>query len=160
MNKRPFTTIVTHLVRGAYFTVLLFIGINMIRFAQAQPRSNAGASRNDLRTVGRAKTFVKVQDSEQRTQIASPQLNYSVTSPGAPSGTICGVESRAAHGQVAPNTNGGTLNPVAFISAATVNESGRVAFNPQVDASDRNQGVARAHSDGTTRAIAIGCGGR
>ena len=159
MNKRPLTTIVTHLVRGASFTVLLFIGINMIRFAQAQPQSNAGASHNDLRTANSAKTLVKVHDSEQRTQIASPQLNYSVTSPGAPSGTICGVESRAAHGQVAPNTNGGTLNPFAFVNPTTVNASGRVAFNSQVDGSDRNQGVFVADSDGTITAIAIGCGG-
>jgi hypothetical protein len=159
MNKRPLTTIVTHLVRGASFTVLLFIGINMTRLAHAQPHSNAGASHNDLRAVGSAKTFVKVHDSEQRTQIASPQQNYSVTSPGAPSGTICGVESRAAHGQVAPNTNGGTLNPLAFANPTTVNASGRVAFNSQVDGSDRNQGVFVADSDGTITAIAIGCGG-
>jgi hypothetical protein len=69
------------------------------------------------------------------------------------------VESRAAHGQVAPNTNGGTLNPVAFINPTTVNASGRVAFNSQVDGSDRNQGVFVADSDGTISAIAIGCGG-
>jgi len=158
MNKRPLTTIVTHLVRGASFTVLLFIGINMIRFAQAQPQSNAGVSHNDLRTANSAKTLVKVHDNEQRTQIASPQPNYSVTSPGAPSGTICGLESRAAHGQVAPNTNGGTLNPAAFFNPTTVNASGRVAFNSQVDGSDRNQGVFVADSDGTITAIAIGCG--
>ena len=59
------------------------------------------------------------------------------------------MESRAAHGQVAPNTNGGTLNPVAFINPTTVNASGRVAFNSQVDGSDRNQGVFVADSDGT-----------
>jgi len=158
MNKRPLTTIVTHLVRGASFTVLLFIGINMIRFAQAQPQSNAGTSRYDLRTANSAKTFVKVHNNEQRTQVASPQLSYSVTSPGAPSGTICGLESRAAHGQVAPNTNGGTLNPAAFFNPTTVNASGRVAFNSQVDGSDRNQGVFVADSDGTITAIAIGCG--
>jgi hypothetical protein len=158
MNKRPLTTIVTHLVRGASFTVLLFIGINMIRFAQAQPQSNAGVSHNHLRTANSTKTLVKVHDNEQRTQIASPQLNYSVTSPGTPSGTICGVESRAAHGQVAPNTNGGTLNPAAFFNPTTVNASGRVAFNSQVDGSDRNQGVFVADSDGTITAIAIGCG--
>ena len=119
----------------------------------------AGTSHNDLRAVGSAKTFVKVHDSEKRTQVGSPQQNYSVTSPGAPSGTICGVESRAAHGQVAPNTNGGTLNPVAFINPTTVNASGRVAFNSQVDGSDRNQGVFVVDSDGTISAIAIGCGG-
>ena len=132
---------------------------------RAQPQSskglqpNAGTSHNDLRSVNGAKTLVKVHDNEQRTQVASPQLNYSVTSPGAPSGTICGVESRAAHGQVAPNTNGGTLNPAAFFNPTTVNASGRVAFNSQVDGSDRNQGVFVADSDGTITAIAIGCGG-
>ncbi len=35
----------------------------------------------------------------------------------------------------------------------------RVAFNSQVDGSDRNQGVFVADSDGTITAIAIGCGG-
>jgi hypothetical protein len=159
MNKKPLTTIVTHLVRGASFLVLLFIGTNMTRFAQAQPQSNAGTPRNDLRTANGAKTFVKIHDSAQRTQIGSPQQNNSLTTPGAPSGTICGVESRAAHGQVAPNTNGGTLNPVAFANPTTVNASGRVAFNSQVDGSDRNQGVFVADSDGTISAIAIGCGG-
>ena len=83
----------------------------------------------------------------------------SVTSTRTPSGVICGVESRAAHGQVAPNTNGGTLNPVAFINPTTVNASGRVAFNSEVDGSDRNQGVFVADSGGTISAIAIGCGG-
>jgi len=123
MNKRPLTIVATPLLRGAFSVALLFIGINMIRFAQAQPQSNAGASHNDLRAVGSAKTFVKVHDSEQRTQVASPQLNYSVKSTGAPSGTICGVESRAAHGQVAPNTNGGTLNTVAFANPTRVYSS-------------------------------------
>ncbi len=165
MNKRPLTTIVTHLLRGASFIVLVFVAVNMIRFAQAQPQSNkrpqtnSDTSRNDLRSANGAKTVVKVHDSAERTQIASPQQNNSLTSLGAPSGTICGVESRAAHGQVAPNTNGGTLNPVAFINPTTVNASGRVAFNSQVDGSDRNQGVFVADSDGTITAIAIGCGG-
>ena len=165
MNKRPLTTVVMFLLRGAFPIALLFIGINMIRFAQAQPQSNkglqtnAGTSHNDVRSANGTKTLVKVHDSAERTQIASPQQNNSLTSPGAPSGTICGVESRAAHGQVAPNTNGGTLNPVAFINPTTVNASGRVAFNSQVDGSDRNQGVFVADSDGTISAIAIGCGG-
>jgi hypothetical protein len=165
MNKRPFTTtIVTHL-RGAFFVALLVISINMIRFAQAQPQSNkrpqinSETSRNDVRGLVGAKTLVKVHDSSERTQIGSPQQSYTVTRPGSPSGTICGVESRAAHGQVAPNTNGGTLNPVAFINPTTVNASGRIAFNSQVDGSDRNQGVFVADSDGTISAIAIGCGG-
>src|SRR6476659_8592533 len=166
MNKRPLTTtIVTHLVRGASFFVLLFIGTNMIRFAQAQPQSNkrlqinSSASPNGVRGPVGTKTLVRGHDTAERTQIAWPQQNNSLTSPGAPSGTICGVEFRAAHGQVAPNTNGGTLNPVAFINPTTVNASGRVAFNTQVNGSDRNQGVFVADSDGTISAIAIGCGG-
>jgi hypothetical protein len=162
MNKRPLTTtIVTHLVRGASFIVLLFIGTNMIRFAQAQPQNSNSfqAPRNGLGNTAGARTVVKVRDNVERTQIASPQQNYSATSTRAPSGTICGVESRAAHGQVAPNTNGGTLNPQAFGNPTTVNASGRVAFNSRVDGSDRNQGVFVADSDGTISAIAIGCGG-
>ena len=165
MNKRPLTPIVTHLVRGASFARSAVYRHQHDTVCTGQPQNskglqpNAGTSHNDLRSVNGAKTLVKVHDNAERTQIASPQQNYSVTSPGAPSGTICGVESRAAHGQVAPNTNGGTLNPVAFINPTTVNASGRVAFNSQVDGSDRNQGVFVADSDGTITAIAIGCGG-
>ena len=48
---------------------------------------------------------------------------------------------------------------MAFANPTTVNASGRVAFNSQVDGSDRNQGVFVADSDGTINAIAIGCGG-
>ena len=165
MNKRLATTIVTHLVRGAFFFALLFSAINMIWLAQGQTQSNkkaqttSGTSRNGIGTTKVAKTVVRVHDTTERPQIASPQQNYRVISTRAPSGTICGVESRAAHGQVAPNTNGGTLNPVAFINPTTVNASGSVAFNSQVDGSDRNQGVFVADSDGTISAIAIGCGG-
>jgi hypothetical protein len=165
MNKRPLTTIVTHLLRGASFLLLLFVAITMIRLAQGQPQNskssqiNSEMSRNGLRNTTGAKTLVRVHDTAERPNIASPQQNHSVTSTRAPSGVICGVESRAAHGQIAPNTNGGTLNPVAFINPTTVNASGRVAFNSQVDGSDRNQGVFVADSDGTISAIAIGCGG-
>jgi len=151
----------THLVRGASFLVLLFIVINLIRLAQGQSliSNSSQVSRSGPRNTTGAKPFVRVHDNAERTQIASPQQNNSLTSPRAPSGAICGVESRAAHGQIAPNTNGGTLNPVAFINPTTINASGRVAFNSQVDGSDRNQGVFVADSDGTISAIAIGCGG-
>ena len=164
MNKSPLTTIVTHLLRGASFIVVLFITIPTIQLAQGQPQNskssiNSETSPNGVRSSVGAKTFVRVYDTAERLQIASPQQNYSVTTTRAPSGTICGVESRAAHGQVAPNTNGGTLNTVAFANPTTVNASGRVAFNSQVDGSDRNQGVFVADSDGTISAIAIGCGG-
>ena len=161
MNKSPLTPIVTAFLRGASFLALAFIVINVIRPAQGQLQSSNSAlpSQNGLRNNAGAKTTVKVHDTAERTQIRSPQQNYSVTSARTPAGVICGVESRAAHGQVAPNTNGGTLDPVAFINPTTVNASGRVAFNSQVDGSDRNQGVFVADSDGTISAIAIGCGG-
>src|SRR6266480_5889970 len=164
MNKHPVIIIVRPLLRGAFFLTLLFIAVNMIRLAQGQPQSSKDSqissqtSRNSLQSANGTKTVVRVHDTEQRTQIAAPQQSYGGASPGSPSGTICGVESRAAHGQVAPNTNGGTLNPVAFINPTTVNASGRIAFNSQVDGSDRNQGVFVADSDGTISAIAIGCG--
>ena len=162
MNKRPLSTTVTHLLRGAFFIVLFFIAIDMIRLAQAQPwggkksLTNYSVSSNETNGL---KVTVRVHDTAQRSQIAPAQQNPSAVIPGPPSGAICGLASRAAHGQVAPNTNGGTLNPVAFINPTTVNASGRVAFNSQVNGSDRNQGVFVADSDGTISAIAIGCGG-
>ena len=65
MNKRPLTTtIVTHIVRGASFIVLLFIGTNMIRFAQAQPQNskssiNSETSHNNVRGPVGTKILVK-----------------------------------------------------------------------------------------------------
>ena len=164
MNKRSLSTRVTHLLRVAFVIVLFLIGIDVIRLA-AQPSggnkslTNYPTSSNGPRSANAAKVTVRVHDTEQRSQIVSAQQNYSAAIPGPPSGAICGLASRAAHGQVAPNTNGGTLNPVAFINPTTVNASGRVAFNSQVNGSDRNQGVFVADSDGTINAIAIGCGG-
>jgi hypothetical protein len=164
MNKRLLTTIGTHSLRGALFIVLLFVTINLIWIAQGQPPANnrilvnSEPSSNRVRSVNGIKTVVRVHDTVERPQTALPQQIYKGTGTRGPSGTICGVESRAAHGQVAPNTNGGTLDPEAFINPTTVNASGSVAFNSLVDGSNRNQGVFVADSDGTIRAIAIGCG--
>jgi hypothetical protein len=161
MYKRPLTPIVAAFLRGASFLALVFIAMNVVQLAEGQLQSSNTAltSHKGLRNTAGAKTIVRVHDTAERTEIRSPQQNYSVASTRTPSGVICGVESRAAHGQVAPNTSGGTLNPVAFINPTTVNASGRVAFNSQVDGSVRNQGVFVADSDGTITAIAIGCGG-
>src|ERR1700751_1707344 len=161
MSEHKQRTIMRNLLRSTFLLVLPFLAINLIRLTQAQPQNSNSfqAPRNGLGNTAGAKTVVRVHDTAERTQIGSPQQNNSLTSTGVPSGTICGVESRAAHGQIAPNTNGGTLNPVAFINPTTVNGSGRVAFNSQVDGSDRNQGVFVADADGTITAIAIGCGG-
>jgi hypothetical protein len=75
MNKRPLTTIVTPLVRGACFLVLVFIAINMIRLAQGQRPSSISlqTSRNGVLNTTDAKTVVRVHDTAERTQIASPQ---------------------------------------------------------------------------------------
>src|ERR1051325_10980898 len=146
--------ILTHRRRGALFIILLFVAVNLIWLAHGQP-----AARNSAPNLSGTKTVVRVHDNFERPQISVSQQNYRVPITRAPSGEICGVESRAAHGQVAPNTNGGTLDPVAFINPTTLNASGRVAFNSGVDGSDRHQGVFVADSDGTITAIALGCGG-
>jgi len=159
MNKRLLTTIETHVVRGISFVVLFFIAINLVRLVQGEPLTSNVSQINSARGANGPRTVVRIHDTAQRPQIISSQQSHIVTSSRSPSGTICGVESRAAHGQIAPNTNGGTLNPVAFINPTTVNVSGRIAFNSQVAGSDRNQGVFVADSDGTISAIAIGCGG-
>jgi hypothetical protein len=161
MNEGPLGTTVTHLLRGTFFIVLFFVDIDMIWLAQAQPSvgNKYAPSPKGLRSANGAETVVRVHDTVERPQITSPQQNYRFTSSRSPSGEICGVESRAAHGQVAPNTNGGTLDLVAFANPTTVNASERIAFNSLVDGSDRNQGVFVADSDGTISAIAIGCGG-
>src|SRR5262245_3236576 len=164
MNKPPLTTRATNQARRILVFVLFLVTINLVWIAQGQPPagnklSTSSDTSNRSRSVNRAKTVVRVHDTAERSQVALPQQNYETTNTLVPSGSICGVESRAAHGQVAPNTNGGTLNPVAFINPTTVNASGRVAFNSQVNGSDRNQGVFVANSDGTITAIVIGCGG-
>ena len=106
MNKRPLTTIATRLLRGAFFIVLLFFAVNIMPIAHAhppgsnKPLTNFETSSTAFRSVNSARTTVRVHGTAERSQIASPQQNYSVTSSRAPSGTICGVESRAAHGQV------------------------------------------------------------
>ena len=141
MNKRPLTAIEKHIGRGMSLVVLLFIAIALVRLVQGQPLSSNISQINSARFVNGTKTMVRVHDIAQRPQIISPQQSHSIASSRSPSGAICGVESRAAHGQIAPNSNRGTLNPVAFINPTTVNASGRVAFNSQVDGSDRNQGV-------------------
>ena len=164
MNKRLLTTIITRFLRGALFIVLLFVTINLIWIARGQPASGikslttSGTPSNQIGSGNGAKTVVRIHDTVERPQISLPQQNWRFSSNRSPSGEICGVELRAAHGQVAPNTNGGTLDPVAFINPTTVNATGRVAFNSQVNGSDRNQGVFVADSGGTITAIAIGCG--
>jgi hypothetical protein len=166
-NSRPgaakplLTIISTQQLRRALFVAFLFVIPNVIWTAQGQSpasKTNSDTASNGLGSVNGTKTVVRIHDRVERSQNALPLPTYRATHSRSPSGEICGVESRAAHGQVAPNTNGGTLDPVAFINPTTVTASGNVAFNSQVDGSDRNQGVFVADSNGTISAIAIGCG--
>ena len=129
MNKGSLNPISTWFVRGASSLGLLVITTNLVPLAHGQVHSSNSSPRS--RNGSDAKTVVRVHDTTERTQTRSAQQNYGVTRPGSPAGVICSVESRAAHGQVAPNTNGGTLNPVAFINPTTINASGRIAFNSQ-----------------------------
>ena len=118
--------------------------------ATSNLNSNSAGARGTIPgATNGLKTFVRVYDEVKIPQITSLQHDESVASADTPSDTICSVESRAAHGQIAPNTDGGTLNPVAFINPTTINSSGSIAFNSQVDGSTRNQGVFVADSDGT-----------
>ena len=71
--------------------------------------------------------------------------------------SICSLESFAKHGQTAPNTGGGTLNPVAFVNPTTLNNLQTIAFFSLVNGSARNQGIFTADSN-TIYAIAIGSG--
>ena len=105
------------------------------------------------------KTVLRVYDEGTVSQTTSLPRDQGVAGAGAPSDVICNLASLAEHGEIAPNTDGGTLNPVAFANPTTVNSSGRIAFNSEVDGSPRNQGVFIGNSDGTLDAIAIGCGG-
>src|SRR5262245_23318699 len=159
MNKRLFASIKARPFRSVCFVALCFISINLVSIVQGQRLKSKSSEINSLHAANGTTVVTRVHDKVQRPQIISPQQSYGVTTIRSPSGTICGVESLAAHGQIAPNTNGGTLDPVAFINPTTVNASGRVAFNSEVAGSDRNQGVFVADSDGTIDAIAIGCGG-
>ena len=102
-------------------------------------------------------TFVKVHDNiiqrETGTFNNEGGSPYNVTT----SDSICNLASFAKHGQVAPNTGGGTLNPVAFMNPSTINSSGKIAFYSQVNGSVRNQGIFTADSAGVY-AVAIGSG--
>ena len=108
--------------------------------------------------VGSAQTFTRVRDDVVIRHSAERNSSAVRTQAGGPSDSICNLVSRAQHGQTAPGTGGGTLNPVAFVNPTTINASGRIAFVSQVSGSLRNQGVFVADSNGIS-AIAIGCGG-
>lgn len=124
-----------------------------------QARTPAEGSRTISRIINGQKTILRVYDDANTSQVVSSPDGQNMASARAPSDSICSLELRAKHGQIAPNTGGGVLNPIAFANPTTINSSGRIAFNSRVAGSSRNQGVFVANSDGSLNAIAIGCGG-
>src|SRR5689334_21802706 len=99
MKKRPLTGISTHF-RGALVFVLFFVAIKLIWIARGQPAAgtnfltNPDTPANRVRIVNGVKTVVKVHDTAERPQVALPRQNHKVPNLRAPSGEICGVESR------------------------------------------------------------------
>jgi hypothetical protein len=102
-------------------------------------------------------TFTRIHDDVLRQGIDIQVNGTSNINDFATADSICNLASFAKHGQIAPGTNGGTLNPLAFMNPTTINSSGRIAFYSQVNGSTRNQGIFAADSNGIY-AIAIGAG--
>jgi len=76
----------------------------------------------------------------------------------APAGTgTCSATPVDWQGQALPDGELGTLDPVAFVHSATINNGGRIAIAAHVDNADRNQGIFTADADGL-HIVALGCG--
>lgn len=76
----------------------------------------------------------------------------------APAGTgICTATPVDWQGQPLPDGETGTLDPIAFLHSATINNAGRIAFSAHVDGSDRSQGIFTADADGL-HIVVMGCG--
>lgn len=104
-----------------------------------------------------SQTFVRIHDNVIRQQLSTySEINNSVYNVSM-TDSICAFLSYAKHGQVAPGTNGGTLNPVAFMTPTTINTDSKIAFSSLVNGSVRNQGIFTADSNGIYN-IAIGSG--
>ena len=104
------------------------------------------------------KVLLRTYDAVTISRLGLGGVQTGFFNAGSPSESICSIQSLAEHGEPAPNTGGGTLDPLAFFNPTTVNFSGQIAFNSLVDGVERNQGAFTANADGTLSAIAIGCG--
>ncbi len=131
--------------RFASASVAALVACEQVGFAQARASERPSSA-----------TFTRVRDGEVIRRGADGSSPTAVA--GGPADSICDLGSLAQHGQAAPGTGGGTLNPVAFVNPTTINASGRIAFISQVNGSLRNQGVFVADAGGLSD-IAVGCGG-
>ncbi len=105
------------------------------------------------------KVLVRTHDEADLSRFAVGGDQGRLLIPASPLESICSIQSLAEHGEPAPNTGGGTLDPLAFFNPTTVNSSGQIAFNSLVDGVSRNQGAFIANADGSLSAVVIGCGG-
>lgn len=117
-----------------------------------------GAKSAPNRTTNGRKVLLRAYDTNQVSRSGAADRVAALGRTFRPSDLICSIQSLAEHGEIAPNTGGGTLDPLAFFNPTTVTSGGRIAFNTLVDGSDRNQGVFVANADGSLQAIAVGCG--
>jgi hypothetical protein len=117
-----------------------------------------GAKTSPAMSANGKATFLRVYDQMRVSQRAAVWQSNRLRKVIRPSETICSIQSLAEHGEPAPNTGGGTLDPLAFFNPTTVNSLGRIAFNSLVDGVERNQGAFIANADGSLSAVVIGCG--
>lgn len=98
-------------------------------------------------------------DGRRVTRLAKSASAAPPTAPSATTGAdVCGATPVGWYGQALPNGESGTLNPMAFSRAATINAHGRIAFSSGVDGAARNQGIFTADAEGL-HIVALGCGG-
>ena len=140
------------------YSILVAAGMILTGRSSAQSIPSGENSGESRQSGGLTGTYVRIHDDVVRPQSATGDNFRSTTLSGVPPDSICSLLSFAQHGQIAPNTGGGTLSPSAFFNPTTINASGRIAFFSQVNGSVRNQGVFVADSTGLS-SIAIGCGG-
>ncbi len=108
-----------------------------------------------------AQTFVRVRDDLliRRDSLRPASPGEGVGGNAGDPDPVCDVSVRASHGQIAPDTGGGTFSLGAFFNPATLNASGTFAFFSQASGALRNQGIFTADDSGAVHAIAVGCGG-
>jgi hypothetical protein len=92
-----------------------------------------------------------------RTTLAPPSAARPLATTTPAGAALCDATPVAWHGLPLPDGEDGTLSPLSFMHAATLNNHGRIAFAALVDDAARNQGVFTADADGL-RIVALGCG--
>jgi hypothetical protein len=151
------TSLVLSLLAGAGASAQNSNSLSAVPF-RIPDRVVIGTRTSPAAPLNRRETFVRVYDQVRVSQGAVVWQSDAFSKVLRPSATICSLQSLAEHGEPAPNSGGGTLDPLAFFNPTTVNIGGRIAFNTLVDGVSRNQGAFVANADGSLQAIAVGCG--